>query len=116
MHSKCSSLDCMLTSEGLCSMQLLHQEQTKNRIFFEAAGEAQVMETEQLLQVALEFVRSPIVPQLAKDARLDLADALSRDTELLGDLFQRAGTVVHEAVAHLEYLALAVVELLEDVL
>ena len=45
--------------------------------------------------------------ELAQGLRLDLADALARDVELLADLLERAGAAVDDAEAQLEHLLLA---------
>src|SRR6056297_579225 len=54
-----------------------------------------------------------VVLQLAQRLVLDLADPLARHAEVLPDLLERVLAAVHEALAHLEDLRLALVQLVE---
>ena len=58
------------------------------------------------VQKILELLAAGGVAQLAQRLRLDLADALTGDIELLADLLKRAGTAVLDAEAQLEHLLL----------
>src|SRR5665213_3972957 len=65
---------------------------------------------------AAQLFRARRVPQLAQRLRLDLANALARDVELLADLFQRVVGVHLDAEAHPQHLRLARRQRVEDVL
>ena len=55
-----------------------------------------------LVQEVLELLAAAGVTELAQRLGFDLADALTRDVELLADLFERAGTAVLDAEAQLQ--------------
>src|SRR6266508_2638371 len=59
------------------------------------------------LDEALEALRARRMPELPQRLRLDLADALARDLEVLADLLQRVVALLAEAEAHPEHLLLA---------
>src|SRR6266571_4850643 len=63
--------------------------------------------TTSMIEEAPEHPRSARVLQLAQRLGLDLADALSRDRELLADLFQRLIGVHPDAEAHAQHALLA---------
>src|SRR5262249_49953553 len=69
-----------------------------------------------LFEVVAEALRARGVPQLPQRLRLDLADALAGDAELLADLFQRAHLAVVEPEPEAHDRAFAVVQLLERLL
>jgi hypothetical protein len=56
---------------------------------------------------ALELLGAARVPQLAQRLRLDLADALAGDLEVLAHLFERVVALLADAEAHAEDLLLA---------
>src|SRR5690349_24995645 len=60
-----------------------------------------------LLEVVLELAAAARVAKLAQRLRLDLADPLPGDVELLAHLLERPGTPVLEAEPQLEHAALA---------
>src|SRR3990170_4840799 len=60
-----------------------------------------------LLQVAAQLARTTRAAQLAQRLRLDLADPLAGDVELLADLLERPGTPVLQPEAELEHAPLA---------
>ena len=66
-----------------------------------------------LFEVVAQTLRAGGVTQLGERLRLDLADALPGDAELLADLFERAHLPVVEPEAEPHDLPLAIVELLE---
>src|SRR6266508_243341 len=59
------------------------------------------------LDEALEALRARRMPELPQRLRLDLADALARDLEVLADLLQRVVALLADAEAHPEHLLLA---------
>src|SRR4051794_36623751 len=61
----------------------------------------------ELLQVVLELPGPRRVAQLAQRLRLDLADPLAGDVELLADLLEGARAPVFESEAKLEHAPLA---------
>src|SRR5204863_3926590 len=65
-------------------------------------------------QERLEHPRARGMAELAQRLRLDLADALASDGELLADLLERVLGTVADAEAHLQHLLLAGRERLED--
>src|SRR4051794_6764147 len=65
-------------------------------------------------EVVLELPAPARVPQLAQRLRLDLADALTGDVELLADLLERACAPVLEAEPQLEDTTLAAGQRVED--
>src|SRR5688500_18522749 len=69
-----------------------------------------------LLQVVLELLGAAGVAELAQGFRLDLADALAGDAELVADLFEGTLAAVVEAEAELEHAALAAREGVEHFL
>src|SRR6266567_835890 len=54
-------------------------------------------------QEASELLRARRMAELAQRLRLDLADALARDVELLADLFERVVGVHFDAEAHAQH-------------
>src|SRR3954466_15949063 len=68
----------------------------------------------ELLQVVLELPRPRRVAQLAQRLRLDLADPLAGDVELLAHLLEGPGTPVLETEAELEPAPLAARQRVED--
>src|SRR4249920_3493141 len=60
-----------------------------------------------VLDERLEALRARRMPQLAQRLRLDLADALARDLEVLADLFERVVALLADAEAHAQDLLLA---------
>ena len=56
-----------------------------------------------LLQVVLQLARAGRVAQLPECLRLDLADPLAGDVELLADLLQRPRAAVLQPEAELEH-------------
>src|SRR4029079_6237363 len=62
----------------------------------------------------LQLLRARRVAQLAERLRLDLADALPRDLEVLADLFERVVRLLADAEAHAEDLLLARRQGLQD--
>src|SRR6186713_973722 len=60
-----------------------------------------------LLQVVLELAAPRRVAQLAQRLRLDLADPLAGDVELLADLLEGPGPAVLQPEAELEHAALS---------
>src|SRR5690606_15611487 len=71
-----------------------------------AAADGAVSDSEQVAGAGV----AARVTQLAHRPRLDLADALAGEVEVLADLLERARFAAIEAEAELEDLALAVVE------
>src|SRR5205814_2856162 len=68
------------------------------------------------LEERAQLLRARRVAELAQRLRLDLADALARDVELLADLFERVVGVHLDAEAHAQHLRLARRERIEHVL
>src|SRR3954454_12142899 len=65
-------------------------------------------------EVVLELPAPARMPQLAERLRLDLADALAGDVELLADLLERARASVLEAEPQLEHPSLATRQRIEN--
>src|SRR5439155_21750272 len=70
--------------------------------------------TGSLLDQVLELLQFGRMPEPGERPRLDLTDPLARDVERLPHLFERLRRPVLEAVAHLDDLALAVPQLVEQ--
>src|SRR5690606_34947360 len=77
--------------------EFLAQEMKRPR--FRGLSPASVLDEE-----ASQLLAAARMPQLAQRLRLDLADALARDVELLADLFERVVGVHVDAEAHAQHL------------
>ena len=66
------------------------------------------------LDEALQLLRAARVAELAERLRLDLADALAGDLEVLTDLFEGVVALLADAEAHPEHLLLARRQRLQD--
>ena len=66
-----------------------------------------------LFEIIAEALRARRVAELREGLRLDLANALARDAELLADFFERADLSVVETEAQSHHRAFTIVELLQ---
>src|SRR6478736_3344107 len=78
----------------------------------EPKGQAAVLD-DRLRDEVAELPAAGRVAKLAERDRLDLADALARETELLGHFLERAGVPVLETEAQRQDTALSAVERVE---
>ena len=67
-----------------------------------------------LLDQVFELLHLRRMPEPRERPGLDLADAFTRDVEGLAHFLERLGCAVLEAVTHLDDLALAIAELIEQ--
>src|SRR6476469_4466880 len=100
---------------GFISKKWAHQDSNLERAGYEPAALTVELWARSSLshrlgaafQKRLQLARPGRVAELAQRFRLDLADALARDREVLADLLERVLAAVAHAEPHLDHLLLA---------
>src|SRR5690554_2515941 len=109
-------------ARGLRVLQLTNEDALENteRVLDAILGEIHAAPATSavdcLAQIVPELAAAGRMAQLAQRLRLDLADALARHAEVLADLLQRVVLPVLQPEAHLQHLALAVTQPVQQVL